>query len=407
MNADSVRAVVAHPGTQYAFRLAAELHRLNVLSRLHTGVAFSTGGLADRAWRALPRGLRRLGANRRIEGVPPERLRLHPAAEIVATIRMRQGADGQLTLHRRNARFQRGISSRELRAGTAVVGFDTSSWILVSRCRDAGVPLVLDQSIGHPDSKIALFDQVRRRYPSWNDGIERRLPIVRRAEEVEHDGARLIVAASSFTRATLLDHGVPDEKIRVNPYGVDAQRFSPRLRSVSGRPFRFLFVGSINARKGVPLLIQAWEGLPRRDQELWLVGPAARRTLALLPDGNGVKYLGAVPHTQLPELFAQCDVLVFPSYFEGFGLVILEAMASGLPVIASSATAGPDIYADGHGGWITEPGDLDQLTSLMSRCLADPAAVAAAGRQARSIAEQCTWEEYGRRWLTILREART
>lgn len=406
MSAESVRAVVAHPGTQYAFRLAAELHRLNALSRLHTGVAFSAGGLADRAWRALPRRLRRLGANRRMEGVPPDRLRLHPAAEIVATIRMRQGADGQLTLHRRNARFQHAIPSRELAAGSAVIGFDTSSWILAGRCRDAGVPLVLDQSIGHPDSKIVVFDQVRRRYPAWADGVEPRLPIVRRAEQVEHDAARLIVAASSFTRTTLIDHGVPEEKIRVNPYGVDCQRFSPRLRSAAGRPFRFLFVGSINSRKGVPLLLHAWERLPRRDDELWLVGPAAPRTVKLLPNGNAVKYLGSVPHTQLPELFAQCDVLVFPSYFEGFGLVILEAMASGLPVIASTATAGPDIYAHGQGGWITEPGDVDQLTSLMSQCLADPGAVAAAGTQARSIAEQCTWEEYGRRWLTILREAR-
>jgi glycosyltransferase involved in cell wall biosynthesis len=405
LTADAVRALVAHPGTQYAFRLAAELHRLDALWRLHTGVAFSTDTLSSRLLRVVPRRLSRLAANRHVAGVPPDRVRLHPAAELLATALLRRGGEPQATLHRRNARFQQAIPRRELAAATAVVGFDTSSWILARRCADVGVPLILDQSIGHPDSKIAIFENVRRMFPAWDDGIEPRLAVVRRAEQIEHDAAKFIVAASSFTRGTLLSHGVPEAKIRLNPYGVDARRFVPAHQSGGSRPFRFLFVGAVNARKGVPLLLQAWDRLPRRAAELWLVGPSARRTRALLPERHGLNYLGPVPHTDLPELFAQCDVLVFPSYFEGFGLVILEAMACGLPVIASAATAAPDIYSHGDAGWIIAPGDIDQLVSAMSRCLDDRSAVAAAGRKARTIAERFTWEAYGRRWLAILREA--
>jgi alpha-maltose-1-phosphate synthase len=97
-------------------------------------------------------------------------------------------------------------------------------------------------------------------------------------------------------------------------------------------------------------------------------------------------------------------VLVFPSYFEGFGLVLLEAMACGLPVITTTATAGPDIVSAGEDGWIIESGDLGALEEKMTYCLEYPEIVRQMGLQARATAERYSWSAYGDRWMTILAE---
>jgi glycosyltransferase involved in cell wall biosynthesis len=122
-----------------------------------------------------------------------------------------------------------------------------------------------------------------------------------------------------------------------------------------------------------------------------------------LPELPGLKYVGAVPHRELPSLLQQCDALVFPSYFEGFALVILEAMASGLPVITTTASGGANVIAD-ENGWIIHPGDLSGLIAAMSACLENRAVAADMGRAARRTAEAFTWHAYGDRWMQILDE---
>ena len=399
-----MRALVVHPGTQHAFQLAAELNRLNMLSGFHTGFAMASGGALERVCNFLPQSLQRRVANRRIEELPHSLVHLQPILEGVAIARFRQSGNEQGAMNWRNERFQRNIPSQALKDADVIIGFDTSSWILAHRCRELGKPLVMVQTTGHPDSKKVVYDDLAVRFPEWRDIHISRLLKVRQEEQEEHDGATLIVASSSFTRQTLVENGVAPAKIRVIPHGVDCELFSPG--SVSGRrPFRFVFAGRINAEKGVPLLLEAWRQLKPPNVELWLVGPASSQIKALLPDLPGLRYLGVVPQGELPGILRQCDVFVFPSYFEGFGLVILQAMACGLPVITTSATAGPDLFSNGDGGWAIPSGDVAQLAGTMSRCLGFPEEVNQTGKCARRIAERFDWPEYGRRWLPVLEEA--
>lgn len=395
--------LVAHPGTQHSFRLAVELHRRDALLVFYTGLAFSSDGLAERVWRVLPSRWRRRLANRRIVGVPPERLHCRPIGELAALWRQYMGLRSDEIFFRRNGRFQVLVPDHAIMSASTVIGFDTAAWILAKRCSEFSVPLVLDQSTPHPDAKPPIYALAQQRYPQWTDGVEARSPELRAAEKMEHDGAARVVAASSYTRRTLMQHGVAAAKIRVNPYGVDCERFRVRERRES-QPLRFLFVGAVNARKGVPLLIEAWRCLNAAKAELWLVGGASKQALSLLPELPGFRYFGAVPHGDVAELIRQCDVFVFPSYFEGFGLVLLEAMACGLPVITTTATAGPDIVTEGEDGWIIEPGDCAALVDRMNYCLEHPQVVREMGVQARATAQRFTWSAYGDRWMQILAE---
>ena len=273
-------------------------------------------------------------------------------------LELKFGIDEQKVMHQRNDRFQRSIPDEALKEAGAVISFDTASWVLAERCRQFARPFILDQTIGHPDAKQAAHDRMRGFFPEWEEGSEVRRPEVRKAEEEEQQKATVIVTASSFTKTTLVDQNVPGHKIHVVPYGVDTTRFVPR-RTKSDRPLRFVFVGLITARKGLPLLLQAWRELSSTRAELWLVGAASSQARALIPKLPGLSYLGYATHVE--KLLTECDVFVFPSFFEGFGLVILEAMACGLPVITTTATAGPDLITEGHDGFVINPGDVDAL----------------------------------------------
>lgn len=397
------QVLLAHPGTQYSGKLAAQLFQYGALKAFHTGIAIADGGVGEHMLSVLPRSLRRVFANRRVLGLPYTHLRLHPLDEAVALFLQAIRRPRQSVLNTRNARFQGRIPNAAIAGATAVIGFDTSGWILAERCKTMGIPFVLDQSIGHPDNKTRIFELLRERYPRWSCDMEPRLKEVRQAEQVEHDLARRIVVASSFTRNTLVENGVAPEKIRLNPYGVDCSRFISRRRT-DHRPMRFCFVGSITARKGIPQLLEVWQRLHPADAELWLIGPAEPSVARLLRGFHNVFYKGPVPHNEMPAVLEQCDIFVFPSFYEGFALVILEAMACGLPVITTTATAGPDIIRHGEDGWVIAPGDDAALTGALEYCLRHPDETIATGIRARQTAERFTWDRYGERWIRILGE---
>ncbi len=394
--------MLVHPGTQHAFQLARQLARQELLGGFWTGLA-----LREEAWwvRGLTRSawLRELVGNRLLAGVPRHLLHTQLQRELAALWAIRRGQPALKVFLARNAQFQADIPTAALRAASAVIGFDTSSWILAERCRELGIPFVLDQSIAHPLWKKQVFEAVAARYPDWQESLAPPLPEMLAHEAAEHELAQVIVVASNFTKRSLLAHGVPEAKVVINPYGVDLDAFAPRPSGeATRRPFRFLFLGALTARKGVPLLLEVWRRLASRQAELWLVGPASPPVRRLIPDLPGLRILGKRPHRDLPGIIRNCDVLVFPSYFEGFGLVVLEAMACGVPVIASDATAGPELIEDGVDGWLMAAGDAVRLQAVMEAALARPDQVFAMGRLARQKAEAYTWDAYGARWQTLL-----
>ena len=396
-----MKVAVIHPGTQHAFRLATELHQRSLLEGLYTGFAVGKGGPLANAFGAIPAQLRRKISNRSVEGLPSDRIHLQPMLEAATVWALNWVKDDQRLLFHRNRLFQSRIPEAVLRGADVVVGFDTSSWLVSRRCREFGTPFVLIQTIGHPDSKHRVHHELLERFPEWADAESPRLSEIRAVEQIEHETATRIIASSSFTRSTLMEHGVNGERITVIPHGVDCRRFQV-AKTPGKRPFRFIYAGLIDARKGIPLLLQAWKRLHLPDAELWLVGPSSKAARALVPNLPGLRLIAAVPQQELPGLFNQSDVFVFPSYFEGFGLVILQAMACGLPVITTTATAGLDVLEQGSTGWVHAPGDLDALCRDMEAAYRQSDACPEMGKRARAQAEAFSWTTYGNHWNRIL-----
>jgi alpha-maltose-1-phosphate synthase len=185
----------------------------------------------------------------------------------------------------------------------------------------------------------------------------------------------------------------PHKEIARTPYGVDVDFWTPASTRKKPGPLRFIYAGNISVRKGMALLIDAWSKAGLRDAELTLVGSwnLAASKLRSLP--AGIRWVPPCSSEALRDLYRKADAFVFPSYSDGFGLVLLEAMACGLPAIASEASIGPEIVTSAC-GFISPTGDLGRLVQHLrwfDRHRDEPPMM---GREARIQASRFTWSNY-------------
>jgi starch synthase len=397
------RALIVHPGTQHAPRLAAELQRRDLLAGFWSGFCFGDDApwlrFAPPAWRA------RLGG-RVCRGVPDAKIGCRPLLEWQALRRIRRGERGEDVFHERNERFQKSLPKDLFKPSRVVVGFDTSSWILAERSREAGVPFVLEQTVAHPLHKQRMLAEAARRFPGWAEREGGRPDYVLAAERIEHQMAYRIMVGSVYCRNTLVEEGVDPTKIVVNPYGVEcAER--PTLQPSGAKregPLRFVFLGFLSLRKGVPLLIEAWQKAGLQDAELVLAGGIREEHRRLLPQGSGVRYEGFVPRRRVPDFLSQQDVYVLPSFSEGFAISLIEGMAAGLPIIASANAGASEAATEGQEGFIVPTGDVDALVDRLRWFATNREKIPVMSAAATKKSEEFTWERYGERYEAMLHE---
>jgi alpha-1,3-rhamnosyl/mannosyltransferase len=201
------------------------------------------------------------------------------------------------------------------------------------------------------------------RCPQWLPR-ERRLWLQRSLEKCLKR-SRAIATISNFTRNELLSHfpQIDSERVFITPLGVDHQRFRPECGSEDTTlhqrleiPPRFvLYLGTLEPRKNLQGLLSAYAKIPRsmqREFPLVLAGVAGWKRKYFQPQLNQLKRqgvvrtLGYVSQYDVPALLRAADLFVFPSFYEGFGLPVLEAAACGTPVICSRTTSLPEVMAD-------------------------------------------------------------
>jgi glycosyltransferase involved in cell wall biosynthesis len=189
----------------------------------------------------------------------------------------------------------------------------------------------------------------------------------------------------------------------VIPYGADTSLFKPAAPRTQ-RELRFLFAGSFSARKGVPVLLDAWRQLSPRGATLALAGTGTMPASVQRGLPESVALLGPLDRAALARTFTQADVFVFPSLFEGMALVQLEAAAAGLPIVGTTASGAEDIVEPGRTGEIVPPGDVDALAAVLDRLISQPEQAREMQRLAAQRSAQWSWSAYGRRWAEFLAE---
>ncbi len=400
------RVCVFHPGTQHSFRLALELKKRDLLSKFATSI-FLSGSMAGKIEKFGAVGHRINQKLNRRQCLELDNFVVQmPFPELMHLFFSRIGISNKHAwLRWRNRVFGRWVSGHVVKNADIVWGFDTSSLEVFQKAKQTGIKCILDMSIAHPlegERVLRIHAEKKPAYASDLGEVEKsKEEIERRNKEI--DLADIIVTASSYTMKTIESTGVPSDKIVINPYGVDLSMFRSDGKNRKLSPVIFLFAGWFSQRKGIYYLLEAWEkaALPC-GFELWLAGGSKdnlQKWGKKLPDN--IKILGRLSHVQLAETYNKSHVFVFPSLFEGFGLVILEAMASGLPVITTCNTAGPDLIDPGVNGFLINDGDVDELTKYIQKLANDNSLRAKMGAAARLRAEKYTWSAYGDRCATI------
>jgi D-inositol-3-phosphate glycosyltransferase len=230
-----------------------------------------------------------------------------------------------------------------------------------------------------------------------------------------------LIAANPIEFGHLVDlYAADPHKVRIVPCGVDVELFRPvdraRARTHLGLDDGqyVLFVGRLEPLKGVDVLIDAMSILARNGSKARLLiaggnldGDLAHLLRARVNEhrlNEMVRFLGAVDQMDLPNYYSAADICAMPSFYESFGMVAIEAMACGTPVVASRAGGLQFTVRDGDNGLLVPPGDSVALADAMHKLLSDPALCDRMGKAAISAAQDYSWDQVSRGILNIYLE---
>jgi glycosyltransferase involved in cell wall biosynthesis len=202
------------------------------------------------------------------------------------------------------------------------------------------------------------------------------------------------------------DHKVPVERMHIVPVGVDPELFRP-VSSVERRPGHLITTASADvAMKGLSFLLEALAKLRTERDDLHLTvigrkkpGGKSEATIDRLGLTDVVEFVSGVSDQRIVELYSEAELAVVPSLYEGFSLPAIEAMSCGVPVVATTGGALPEVVgADEDTAFLVPPGDAEALAARIRTVLGDPAKraeVGAAGRQ--RVIDQWSWRHTAER----------
>ena len=366
-----MKVTVSVHGRYHGFELADGLHRRGLLDRLLTTYpAFAARRFVD-------------------PGVPlvtapwlEARRRIYDALAI--------GRKPDTMIARAFARF----AKRSLRPNVDIlVGWSSATLEAMPAAKELGMKVVIERGSTHIAHQTATLAE---EYGFFGVPFDATEPEMIEREEAEYAAADAICVPSDFAAGTFIRHGIHKDRLIVNPLGVDVDRFTAPAERPAGRIPRILFVGAVGLRKGVPRLLQAFSRIKER-AELRIIGPVEPgmgQLLSRLPL-QGVVLRGPVQGGALPAEYEAADIFCLPSIEEGFGMVIPQAMASGLPIVTTKVCGAADLVRNGETGLVIPPSDESALLEALGSLLADPERRYRMGKAGQAhVNTGCDWGRY-------------
>ena len=389
---------VVQPGARLHYAAPAAFARAGLLRSLYTDLH------AEHAWMRLadkmlpkwakPKAMRRLFGRRLPPGLPKHLVKDRPAETIARAVfavggigNGPQGASANLlkTLERAS------LGPRDV-VYTALINEDVE---VMERLKSRGIR-VIHECIISPDVGLLLAEEFRRH--GLTDGMPDLAEVEqgRRRDVKKFALADLILVPSRFT-ANAVETLAPDgAEIAIVPYGFNLSPFSG---PANPEPGRVLAVGSVGLVKGHPDLASAARQLADGNITVRVIGPSVTK-LVESPIMKGPVYLGQIPRTDIASEYAKADVLALPTICDSFGIVLVEALAMGIPVVTTPNCG--DIVRDGVDGLIVPPRKPEALASAISRIVSDRDLRARMSQNARARANYFSQEAYEQRLLTAV-----
>ena len=279
-----------------------------------------------------------------------------------------------------------------------VYAYEDGAYDLFKTAGHLGLRRFYDLPTGYWRATRRLMEEEADLQPEWASTLTANLnsaeKLARKDDELRL--ADVIFVASNFTRSTLAGAGIDGKPIHLVPYGAPPSgMIKPEELTEGGGKLRLLYVGSLGQHKGLSYLLEAVD-LLGSSVELTLIGRPVGGLCVPLRDAMAKhRYVQSLPHQEVLAEMRRHDVFVFPSLCDGFGLVLLEAMSQGLPVIATPHSGGPDFITEGKDGFIVPIRSSDAIADRLAWFAEHREETRAMGESARAKAAFHTWANYG------------
>lgn len=403
--------VVTDPNLRVSRQVARACSEADVLEKYVMGFVYEESGWADRWFSKAPgrfgNRMREMASKRKVQGVPREEIRSLGMIDLTS--------QGIRSLHRNSTSLvPRRVLSRLDQAfdylaaqslsdhTTHVYANEGSARATFRAAKRLGIDTILEGT-QHP----AVLEQV---LASEYDRLGLNYPkVVFRRELVEEElaGADIVFTQSEYAAETFVKSGIAKDKVRVVPLGVDLGMFAPRSLPIEDRDerLRLLFVGQVSVRKGIAYLLEAMERMRDPRVELTVVGAMTSEMVPIWPRltgnlGGSVVYKGVMSRERLVAEYQAADLLVLPSLFDSFGLVAMEAMACGTPVLVTEACGVP--VEDGLNGFVVPVANVSAIGTVLETLVSEPELLERLGIEAALHARDHDWSRFRREVLSGL-----
>lgn len=356
-------------GSRERYGLPVALHKAGYLQRLYTDIYFPSWVTLLSSSQVFPSAVRAL-LGRNHKELPFNKVDSQYLLGFHFRSRIRRAVtlfEKQELLMQYGAIFSQEVS-RKIEGIDKFIGFSGQSLEAFQVCKERGIKTTLDQV----DAGLYEWELVSREVDKrqgwelsvpdtrWSNRFEKR---VKRELELADE----VIVNSEYSKQALNYWGI-SKNVSILPIASSIPR-CPRTKISEGK-LRILFLGILSIRKGVHIALAAVDSLVRRgfEVELILAGESIIRS-EKLREFQGWKYLGPVPGFAVPDLIDSCDVLLFPTFSDGFGMVQVEAISRGMPVISTKNAA--QVIDDGISGFIVEIGSVEDVANRIEQYCVD------------------------------------
>jgi len=390
------RVAIFQPGLQHSYQLAWALRDLKMLSYFVSGVP--TRRAADSKPKWMP-----AGAWRRLRVSEIERQLLCPHPEWWGLMKLATSFGGQATrfenMHRCLYAFDAWTARRfDFRGLQAVIAYENAALNTFRIARKHGALCILDAASIHFATGNILLESPSPEFQKCVDN--------RKAQEIE--AADFILCCSRLARDTYINAGVRPEKVLSVPLGAWYPSAVATHPPAVSRPIRFIFAGVMQRRKSIDFVLAAFERLQIERPgaaTLDIVGGSdSGEWAAIARRLPNVSVRGAMSQVDLFRAFENCDCLLLPSRFDSFGMVVVEAMAAGIPAVVSEMTGAKEIIEDFPGsGWIVNA-DQQSIYTKIEKLVDEPTELVHAKIVARQAAGAYSWSAYRERIASLFND---
>lgn len=363
------KVLLAHSGKQHSYRTAKALQDNGFLERF-----FTSGYVNNAVAQSLVHQFHVSFLEKRMEaGLDPKKVLANWGMEWKENLLRLKKASPlavQKAILERDQAFDKQLSKRIAKMpGDVFWGFQGSCLHTLKAANKAGKATICEQASVHVSAIHKAKLEVEAHFAEWTWSCLTAQYPADYSERLDQEAqeAQTVLAASTYTKSTLEHAGIHPKKIKVLPLNADLEGIRPKEKVSSMHTLRVLFIGRLSALKGFHLFAQAAnmaarERLPFEFTAIGSMMGESEKYEKLAPH---VHLKTAVPRKELLAAIKEYDVLVLPTLFDGFGLVLAEAWAAGLPVIASPRSMAPDFLVHGENGFLMQELSAEHILKLL------------------------------------------